>query len=111
MNGWYVAFWEDHCLAFMFDGAAGVWVIVDPRWGRTSVRPVLSAKFDRWLRMVKRTASILYVGPPGAGLPVQIGFPCVAQVKRLIGSRSGALLPGGLRRDLLRSGARQAFVR
>jgi hypothetical protein len=114
---WHVAFeWPreapwGHVMAFAYDAAAEVWIVIDPhfRWTETfALRR--GAEFDRWVAEVAARAEIWRIEGRGRG-PVGVGWFCVGTVKRLVGVRSGALSPWGLRRDLRRAGARQVFTR
>lgn len=98
-----------HVSAFAFDGR--VWIVVDPhlRWLEAFTLED-GPEFDGWVREVAARAEIFRI--QGRALaPVGAGWFCVGTVKRLVGLRSGALSPAGLRRDLLRAGARQVFTR
>lgn len=98
-----------HALAFAFTGR--VWVVVDPHLRWTEVFDLEDGpEFDAWVKATPSTAEIFRI--EGGGLaPVGAGWFCVGTVKRLVGLRSGALSPAGLKRDLLRAGARQVFTR
>lgn len=113
---WNVAFergrtpWG-HVFAFAYDERAGVWIVIDPhlRWTRVFALKA-GGEFDRWVAGVATGADIFRI--PGRGqAPLGLGWFCVGTVKRLVGLRSGALSPAGLKRDLLRAGARQVFSR
>jgi hypothetical protein len=98
-----------HSLAFAFDGR--VWIVVDPHLRWTQVFTLADGpEFDSWVREVAARSDIFRI--EGRGLaPIGPGWFCVGTVKRLVGLRSGALSPAGLKRDLLRAGARQVFIR
>ena len=100
-----------HVYAFAYDGRAGVWVVIDPHLRWTQVFALKAgSEFDRWVAGVAADAEIYRI--PGRGhAPLGFGWFCVGAVKRLVGLRSGALSPAGLKRDLLRAGARQVFHR
>ena len=98
-----------HVLAFAFDGRS--WVVVDPhvRWVEVfTLAP--GEPFDAWVHDLAGRATI-YRLPGRAESHPLAGFGCVGIVKRLVGLRSGAFSPAGLRRDLVRQGAMQVFVR
>ncbi len=100
-----------HVYAFAHDPFADVWIVVDPHFRWTEIYALKAGEqFDRWVRIVSEGADIYRLRGRG-NAPVLPGWFCVAQVKRLIGLRSGALSPEGLRRDLLRAGAQQVFQR
>jgi hypothetical protein len=107
---WCVAFVNHHCLAFRFEPSAGCWIISERMRTTTLLRAVPPKVLDRWIvRLVKQGAVILAV-EQGPGQRLATGCPCVAEVKRLTGFRSGALFPHALRRDLERSGARRVYA-
>jgi hypothetical protein len=114
---WNVAFepgrtWLGHVQAFGFDGAAGVWVVVDPCLGVTDVTVLRRRAFDRWVADLAGRAEIYRIDRRTEAWPFQVrGLWCVGQVKRLVGLRSGALSPAGLKRDLLKAGALRVFHR
>lgn len=99
-----------HVFAFAFDARTGVWIVIDPhlRWTRVFTVPA-GAPFRRWVAGVAPTADIYRITGRGEA-PIGLGWFCVGTVKRLVGLRSGALSPAGLKRDLVRAGARQVFV-
>lgn len=100
-----------HVYAFAYDPAAEVWMVINPHFRWTEVFALRrGAEFDRWVRVTAEGADIYRLDGRGQA-PVLPGWFCVAQVKRLVGLRSGALSPEGLRRDLLKAGARQVFTR
>lgn len=106
---WHVGFTRDHCFAFRYDPGADVWLLVNPGAFATITKIMRPRVFDRWIRLVARRAYILRLGSarsPSLGL----GFWCVGVVKKLVGARSSALSPAGLKRDLERSGAIRVFV-
>lgn len=111
---WHVAFEQGrtpwgHVLAFAFDGRA--WVVIDPHMRWTEVFTLAPGEeFDAWLADLAFRATILRITGAGRGNPLG-GLFCVGKVKHLIGLRSGAFSPGGLKRDLLRAGAQQVFTR
>lgn len=109
---WFVAFVPAdrprHCLAFGFDPRGEVWIRADPCGGRLTLTALKRRVFDRWVRRLSRKAAIYRVRQAGNARLIT-GCPCVAEVKRITGCGSGALFPGGLRRDLVRNGATRAF--
>lgn len=96
-----------HVLAFAFDGLT--WLVVDPHIGWTEVYSVPADEIERWIADLGEVSILRLEGRRRA--PLLPGFFCVGTIKRLIGLRSGALSPEGLRRDLLRAGARPEFTR
>lgn len=111
---WHVAFERDrtpwgHVLAFAFDGRC--WIVVDPHVRWTEVFTLAPGdEFDGWLAAMASKASIYRIPGGGRSHPFA-GLFCVGAVKRLLGFRSGAFSPAGLRRDLVKAGAEQVFVR
>lgn len=111
---WHVAFerartpWG-HVLAYAFDGRA--WIVIDPHVRWTEVFTLAPGpEFDAWQRDLSDRAEILRIDGAGHAAP-WAGLFCVGKVKHLVGVRSGAFSPAGLKRDLLRAGAVQVFVR
>lgn len=105
-----------HVSAFGYDADADVWIIFDPHHSHTEVRALKPADFDQWVAGFAgpRLRGLVQVYRIPARRQTSVIFPglwCVGAVKRLIGLRSGALSPGGLRRDLLRAGAQRVFAR
>lgn len=100
-----------HVYAFALDPRTGVWIVIDPHLRWTRVFALTDGpEFDRWVVGVAAGADIYRIQGRGQA-PVGAGWFCVGTVKRLVGLRSGALSPRGLRRDLLRAGAQQVFHR
>lgn len=98
-----------HVLAFAWTGH--VWAVIDPHLRWTEVFTLEDGpEFQKWVRQVSQTADIFRIEGRGVA-PIGAGWFCVGTVKRLVGLRSGALSPAGLKRDLLRAGARQVFTR
>lgn len=110
---WNVAFTRKwlvgHVLAFGFDAAAGVWIVVDPCRHETEVQALRPAAFDRWIVQQAAEGEVWRIARQGRTPMLFPGLWCVGAVKRLVGLRSGALSPAGLKRDLLRAGARRVF--
>lgn len=104
-----------HVSAFGFEPGGGVWVVVDPRKNFIDVRTFEPHAFDFWLATESGVGhSDTEVLRIEARRQTMVWFPglwCVGVVKRLVGLRSGALSPAGLRRDLLRAGAQRVFTR
>lgn len=100
-----------HVLAFAFTGR--MWMVVDPHLRWTEVFDLEDGpEFDRWIRETTARPGAQVFRIEGRALaPIGAGWFCVGTVKRLVGLRSGALSPAGLKRDLLRAGARQVFIR
>jgi hypothetical protein len=115
IESWHVAFtdkgWVGHVSAFGYDAAAGVWVVVDPALRSIQVRALLPGDFDVWIAGLAPTAkAILKLKAREQSAVILPGLWCVGVVKRLLGLRSGALSPWGLRRDMIRAGATPAFA-
>lgn len=97
-----------HVLAFAWDGR--VWVVIDPHvtWTEVFTLPP-GPEFDAWVKAQAATGTIWRIAGRAESHPF-VGLFCVGTVKRLVGLRSGAFSPEGLRRDLVRAGAQQVFV-
>ena len=110
---WNVAFerrrtvWG-HVLAFA--PAGDHWVVIDPHLTFTEVYTLGPDEFDAWITDLTRHATVWRIDGDRRA-PLLAGLWCVGTVKRLLGLRSGALSPEGLKRDLLRAGAVQVFTR
>lgn len=98
-----------HCLAFGYDPATSVWVVVDPHRHGTDVELLRPARFDAWIAKAAPLAEVYRIDAQHRTPTLFPGFWCVGAVKRLVGLKSGALSLRGLRRDLLRAGARRVF--
>ncbi|HEV7352583.1 MAG TPA: hypothetical protein VGN74_05580 [Brevundimonas sp.] len=112
---WYVAIrpartpWG-HVFAFAFDGRS--WIVVDPHLRFTEVFTLApGAEFDAWVAGVRQVAEVWKLAGRREASVLTPGLFCVGTVKRLVGLRSGAFTPRGLRRDLVRAGAEQVFPR
>lgn len=109
---WNVAFeqtrWFGHVSAFGCDG--GVWVHVNPTLSDIEVRVMSPRDFDAWIADFAARAEVWRIAAAGRTSLVCPGFWCVGVVKRLVGLRSGALSPAGLRRDIVRAGASRVFA-
>lgn len=124
---WYVAFngldrmgWWDwfltrpgfrHTFAFAYSSHALRWIVYDVMRDRTIVRAYRRRAFDVWMAQLPAETIILRVtAAPMAPMRLHRAiFDCVSAVKHLIGSRSRALRPEALCRDLLAIGATYAF--
>lgn len=100
-----------HVSAFGFDAATGVWVVVDPHRAWTEVLTLPPNTFDLWVSVAAEDSDIYRIAARRETGLLFPGLWCVGAVKRLVGLKSGALSPAGLRRDLLRAGARKVFSR
>jgi hypothetical protein len=104
-----VAGFPVHVSVFGFDVTAGVYVLIDPRHSWTEVDLMAPARFDEWIATMARGNEVYRIAQQRQ---TRLWFPglwCVGAVKRVVGLRSGALSPAGLKRDLLRAGARRVF--
>ena len=115
MQEWHVAIRTrpglGHVFAFGFDGGSGVWIVVDPMRRGTVVTVLPPWEFDDWVLEISLEFEVYRIARRAE---TRVWFPglwCVGAVKRLVGLRSSALSPAGLRRDLLRAGARRVFSR
>lgn len=101
-----------HCCAFFFDADSERWCVYDVNRGGVAIVALKPEEFDVWITFMRRRgARVLKASwKPGIRLPLQIGMWCVVAVRYAIGSRSLALRPIGLWRDLLREGAEEVFV-
>jgi len=98
-----------HVFAFGYDPDGDVWIVVDPHHNYTEVRALKLEAFDAWAVETLPGREVYRIA---ARKQTRMWFPglwCVGAVKRLVGLKSGALSPAGLRRDLLRAGARRVF--
>lgn len=100
-----------HVFAFGFDARAGVWVIFDPLRHRTEIALISAWEFDRWVASAIEGYQVFRLPAQDRAMVIFPGLWCVGAVKRLVGIRSGALSPAGLRRDLIRAGAQRVFNR
>jgi hypothetical protein len=101
-----------HVSAVGYDPEGGVYVMVDPHRFAIEVRALSPAEFDRWAALQFMLGGEVYRIAAREDTPLWFpGLWCVGVVKRLVGLRSGALSPGGLRRDLVRAGAQRVFTR
>lgn len=111
VRAWAVAFRPAarprHVLAFGFDAHAGMWVVVDPCRHAIAVRALAPSAFDAWARVEVAGADVWRLDAAEATSVLSPGLWCVGVVKRLLGLRSGAFTPAGLRRDMRRAGAAQ----
>ena len=98
-----------HVLAFGND-AGRAWVVVDPCLRRIAVQVLDATAFDAWIKVVAPKMEVLRIEARDEASIATPGLWCVGVVKRLVGLRSGAFTARGLRRDLLRAGARRVFV-
>lgn len=98
-----------HVLAFAFDGRC--WIVVDPHLGFTETYTLAPGpQFDAWLAEESVGAETWLISGRREAC-CWPGLFCTSVIARLVGLRSGAFSPGGLRRDLVRAGARQVFSR
>ena len=115
MQEWHVALRTrpglGHVLAFGFDGGSGVWIVVDPMRHGTVVTVLPPWEFDAWVLEISLEFEIYRIARRAETAVWFPGLWCVGAVKRLVGLRSSALSPAGLRRDLLGAGARRVFSR
>jgi len=129
IGAWYVGFhgpvtprvvdrlsppgWQ-HCLCFGFHAQSNRWLVYDVTERRTLIFALSPADFPTWLAAMKinRGLRVLRVEPQDNGptLWTRFGLYCVTAVKHIVGSRSRALRPIDLWRDLLAAGAVEAFT-
>lgn len=87
---------------------AGVWIWVEVMIGRMVVAAVKDDNAGReMVALHRKNSRTLLVRPKVCGRKVRIPLNCVTAVAHLVGSRSGALLPDRLWRDLLAEGAQE----
>lgn len=100
-----------HVCAFGYDPHNDSWIIVDPRRSHMQVSPVDDAGLGAWLAEARpRITDIRQAEVRNAERRWPwAGFWCVAIVKQLIGSNSGAFTPHGLWRELVREQAPRVF--
>ncbi len=108
---WLTAAEYRHVCAFGYADALDGWVVFDPCLQGTSITGLDHKLVGAWLARQDSEISEIWQIEAGqcAGPVVHVGLWCTAQVKRLVGLRSGAFTPGALRRDLVRAGARRVF--
>lgn len=102
-----------HVLAFWFDSRIDGWVIYNVCGDRTAINVLYGQTFDRWLLIRRRAGSRILAVPAGVENPRRILFSpyhCVTAVAHAVGTKSRALRPIALWRDLLREGANEAFI-
>jgi hypothetical protein len=97
-----------HVSAVGWVSDAQVWIFYDVSWRRTSLKVLPDKEGSRCYALAQRGNGVLKVAVDverrGAAM-FRAGFWCVPAMKHLIGSRSGALRPDRLWRDLVASGA------
>lgn len=99
-----------HVCAFAYLPLTGCWVFYDVNIFRTVISVSGGEDADRRIGGLARLGKILRVKPGAGGRWwSRLGFWCVPAMKHLIGSRSSALTPYGLYRDLLEQGSEPAF--
>lgn len=83
---------------------ARCWIFYDVAWSRTSIKLAPEKDGDLIYAVLQRRAAVLKVKADfetrGSAM-MRGGFWCVPAIKHLVGSRSGALRPDRLWRDLL----------
>lgn len=100
-----------HVFAFGFDPGCGVWIVFDPMRRSTAITLLPPWEFDAWLKGAIDACEVYRIQARDETPVWAAGLWCVGAVKRLVGLKSGALSPAGLRRDLLRAGAKRVFSR
>lgn len=99
-----------HVLAFAFDGRS--WIVIDPHLRFTEVFTLApGSEFDAWIMETAQVCEVWRIAGRRHASVLTPGLFCVGTIKRLVGLRSGAFSPRGLRRDLVRQGAKQVFAR
>lgn len=115
VGAWHVAFTPPkhsrHCLAFGYEADCGVWIVIEHHLRCISVRAMDAGTFDDWMVEFRPTADIWSMERKDRTSVLSPGLWCVGTAKRLLGLRSGALSPAGLRRDMIRAGATRTFAR
>lgn len=102
-----------HVLAFWFDARNETWIIYNVCGDRTAISLLHGQEFDRWLAIRRRAGSRILKVPPGidnAKRLLRAPFFCVSAVAHVVGTKSRALRPVALWRDLLKEGATEAFL-
>ena len=101
-----------HCCAFFYDPRGERWIVYDVNRGGVALVALTTDEFDVWMTYMRRQgARVLMIDwKQTHRLPLQIGMWCVVAVRYAIGSKSLAIRPIGLWRDLLREGAVEVFV-
>lgn len=97
-----------HVSAVGWVSDAQVWIAYDVSWRRTSLKLLPDEEGTRFYALAQRGNGVLKVAVNlelrGSAM-FRAGFWCVPAMKHLVGSRSGALRPDRLWRDLVASGA------
>ena len=104
-----------HCLCFGYHAASERWLVYNVRERRTDVFAATPEQLILWLAGHKEQGMrVLSVDMPEhddtPNLWARFGLYCVSATKHLLGSRSRALRPIALWRDLLAAGAVEAFT-
>ena len=96
-----------HVCAYGYSPALDGFILVDPGRGHTRVTGMTAETLGLWLaKNDERITEVLMVkGGNETSLISRLGYWCTTSVKRLLGVRSSAFTPEGLRRDLLRNNA------
>lgn len=97
-----------HVSAAGWVSEAKVWIFYDVSWLRTSLKVLDADAGDARFAVRQRGHGVLkvWVEPEIRGAAMmRAGFWCVPAIKHLIGSRSGALRPDRLWRDLVAANA------
>lgn len=96
-----------HVVAYGYSAATDSWILVDPRLSHTGVLTLSHDQIDRWFgaHAAQITSVVRVTVQDGRRRSRWLGYWCSTSIKSLVGSRSSAFTPEGLRRDLLRDGA------
>lgn len=100
-----------HCCAASFYSDLGLWVYFNPTRRGTVIQIFTPDEFGpRFQGLINESAAIVRVRSQHCRRSASAAFFCVGAIKALLGIRSGALVPMGLYRDLLRIGAEQVVI-
>lgn len=98
-----------HCAAYGW--CQDRWITYDAADIRSRIMVMTDEQFDLWLYALRQRATLVIQVPTGdmAPLRARLGLWCVTALKHLTGSRSSALRPKALSRDLVRQGGKVVF--
>jgi hypothetical protein len=127
---WFVGFTDDgsrdylvdrlsppgfqHCLAFAFEPDSGRWIVYETNRSGCAFLVLDEDQIVVWLTLQKQANKMrvlkVTTDAQKGRFPFSTGMWCVLSVKHLVGSRSRALTPAALWRDLIKEGATEAFI-